>query len=68
MTDINRPHDPASGPHETAADEQRRTRRLSPQLTFDAVVAGYIHDISERRRPSSGGRDRRLRAQRLALS
>ena len=68
MTSLNRPHNHASGPNEAAADEQRRTRRLSPQLIFDAVVAGYIRDISDRRRPSSGGRDRLVRAQRLALS
>jgi hypothetical protein len=32
--------------------EQVPARRLSPQLISEAVVAGYLHDISQRRRRS----------------
>ena len=49
MTTLNRPtpHDPstASTAHAAALDSPRRP---SAQLILDAVVASYIHDISER--------------------
>jgi hypothetical protein len=38
-------------------DEPHSTRRR-PQLIFDAVVAGYIHDISDRHRPQAPARPR----------
>jgi hypothetical protein len=60
MTTINQQsHDtaPAAGSsHPVSVDSSARP--LSAQLILDAVVAGYIHDISERhpRRPSAGDR------------
>jgi hypothetical protein len=51
-----------SRPHTTTTDPTRRrapgtqhvsARRLSPRLISDAVVASYLHDISQRRRRSA---------------
>jgi hypothetical protein len=48
-----------SRPHTTTTDRTGRrapvrehgsARRLSPRLISDAVVASYLHDISQRRR------------------
>jgi hypothetical protein len=56
MRTLNRPH-----PHTTTTDRAGRrsvrndhmpARRPSPQLIADAVIASYIHHISERSRRS----------------
>jgi hypothetical protein len=52
MTNTNRlnRHTATSHPSESWRAELTPTRRPSPQLVLDAVVAGYIHDISQRHR------------------
>lgn len=35
-----------------ATNGHRSNHRLRPRLVSDAVIAGYIHDISVRHRPS----------------
>ena len=68
MTPINRPQNAPSIPGEAAATVPMPARRLSAELIFESVVAGYIHDISERHHPVPRGRDRLARAGALALS
>ena len=36
--------------HRSARTQHASERRLSPRLISDAVVASYLHDISQRRR------------------
>lgn len=59
MTHINRPNPNTAG---SDASWSRRAelsprRRPSPQLILDAVVAGYIHDISQRHRSTGDALD-----------
>lgn len=60
MRTPNRPRAHTSGPSNPARRSVpvRRSRswQLSPQLLTDAVVAGYIHDISARHGHGTGTR------------
>jgi hypothetical protein len=49
MTHVRRPYPQRPAPRRTR-DIARSPHRPSAQLIADAVIAGYIHDISERRR------------------
>jgi hypothetical protein len=58
-----------SRPHTSATDgtgrrsprtQHDRARRLSQRSISDAVVAGYLHDISQSRRRSTAGRENRV--------
>ena len=46
--------------HREAASPQARARAQSSHMLSEAVVAGYIHDLSQRRRRAArSGRERR---------
>jgi hypothetical protein len=57
MTQINRPRPhtttPSQGGRRSARPERRPGQTRSVGLISEAVVARYIHDISERRRPTA---------------
>jgi hypothetical protein len=57
MTQINRPRYHTTTPSQTGRRSSRPERRpgqaRSAGLISEAVVARYIHDISERRRPAA---------------
>jgi hypothetical protein len=55
MTHDTRPH--------TTNTRRRPARRRNPQLLSDAVVASYIHEISQRHRVTSGDDARRPKHQ-----
>jgi hypothetical protein len=64
MSNLNRPRPHATAParaRRLVEPERRPAHRPSASLVSEAVVAGYIHDISQRHRHGigGGGRDRR---------
>jgi hypothetical protein len=68
MRTINSPRAHTATTHRGASpsvrSEDAPASRPSPRLIADAVIAGYIHDISHATRRSSGRRDsRRLMTQ-----
>jgi hypothetical protein len=51
---VSRPHTTTTGRtvRRAPGTQHMSARRLSPRLISDAVIASYLHDISQRRRRS----------------